>query len=147
MSSIDSNTSNMYFGQKNQFDQDFEQRDFNLSLCASHLAVITLSGDLVFCSKNISLHLNFKPWRFTIYSKKLILIRKKFRRSIPLRKEWQKSVKTSLVSLRKLFLNFEISACPEMSRITWFLMSVTVSACGIESMDEDVEHILSMVRL
>lgn len=146
MSSIDSNTSNMYFVQKNQVDQDFEQRDFNLSLCASHLAVITLSGDLVFCSKNISLHLNFKPWRFTIYSKRLILIRKKFRRSIPLRKEWQKSVKTSLVSLRKLFL-FEISACPEMSRITWFLMSVTVFACGIESMDEDVEHILSMVRL
>ena len=58
-----------------------------------------------FGSKNISLNFNFKPWRFTIYSKKLILIRKKFRRSVPLRKEWQKSVKTSLVFfLEKTFL-------------------------------------------
>ena len=69
----------------------------DISHCASHLVVITLSGELFFCSNNISLHLNFLPWRFTIYSNKLILIRKKFCRTIPWRKEWQKSVKSSLV--------------------------------------------------
>lgn len=107
-----------------------------------------MSGDLFFCSNNISLYLNFRPWRFTIYSNKLILIRKKVCRSIPFKKEWQKSVKSLLdFLLETLFLNYEISACPGMSRITWFLVFVTVSNHGIESINEDSKNLLSLVRL
>lgn len=103
-----------------------------------------MSGDLFFCSNNISLYLNFRPWRFTIYSNKLILIRKKVCRSIPFKKEWQKSVKSLLdFLLETRFLNYEISACPGMSRITWFLVFVTVSNHGIESINEDSKNLLT----